>query len=220
MEKPPFIHPFSCLWTWGCSLEFCQLAWIFCKHPCTSLFVNTALWCVYPGVGLLGQRASLFNEEHIVVVAERSFHRHFRWLPLGRLRGARICITSFCSHQTRGCRPSRANSLSKHYHHPDVAQPPAGVQGSSSGGLKALGGELEAQNAEITKPFPMGNGSWAPKSLSHTFGPKPAGSCQQGRVWQESEGSAGLLAGAEGFTSFMLFCPPSLGWTVVLRSCF
>lgn len=87
---------------------------------------------VYPGVGLLGQRASLFTEEYIFIVALSSFHCHFLWLPLGCLHLYYLILSS-----PNPGDAGRANILSKYYYHPDVELPPAGVQGSSSEGLKA-----------------------------------------------------------------------------------
>lgn len=142
---------------------------------------------MYPGLGLLGQRASLFNEEYIFIVAVSSFHCHFRWLPLGCLWVAHICITSFCPHQTPGMLAEQiflANIITTLTWNSHLQGFKVQVQrGSKRLERRGKRRTLRLQNCflwEMAAEF---------QKVSHTFGSEPAGSCQQGRGWQEREGA-------------------------------
>ena len=95
MQKPPRIYPFSC---GGTLTGFWILVFdrVFCKHPWGVPRGHdlSFLSGVHPGVGLLGQRASLSHEEYIFIVAASSFRR----LCLV----ACTCISPLCRHQTPG----------------------------------------------------------------------------------------------------------------------
>lgn len=158
---------------------------------------------VYPGVGLLGQRASLFTEEYIVIAAMSSFHCHFLWLPLGCLHLYYLILSS-----PNPGDAGRANILSKYYYLPDVELPPAGVQGSSSEGLNALERRGKRRTLRLQNCFLWGMAAEFQKSLTHfwirTCWELPA----RKRLAREG-GLSWALGSEEGFASSTLHCSSS-----------